>query len=85
MNSQLALPVSPDDCLDCGIGTHAAGEYYMCIEAVWLEAHPADEGMLCVGCVEQRLGRRLTRLDFADVPLNRSDWAKSSRLLARLA
>ena len=32
-------------------------------DAVWLQANPAREGMLCFDCVQKRLGRRLTRGD----------------------
>ena len=41
---------------------------------------------LCIGCLERRLGRLLTPLDFTDAPLNRlDDFAeKSDRLLNRL-
>jgi hypothetical protein len=82
---QLALPVGPNDCLDCGADTHALGEYFMCVEEVWLEAHPDDKGMLCVPCVERRLGRALVPEDFTDCPLNRrDDWSRSERLQARL-
>jgi hypothetical protein len=28
------------------------------------------DGMLCVGCIEQRIGRRLTPQDFTDAPTN---------------
>jgi hypothetical protein len=57
-------------CLDCGVDTVALGEYYALHEDVWLRAHPAGEGMLCIGCVERRLGRRLNALDFTAAPVN---------------
>jgi hypothetical protein len=38
---------------------------------------------LCVGCVEARLGRRLTPVDFADVPLNDPDPWDTDRLASR--
>jgi hypothetical protein len=43
--------------------------------------------MLCIGCLESRVGRRLSRKDFADHPFNdtkRSRVFRSRRLLARL-
>jgi len=42
----------------------------MVLDAVWLSAHPDDFGNLCVGCLEARLGRRLTPRDFSWCPLN---------------
>lgn len=73
-------------CLDCGINTADIGEYYMLTSAVWQEAAP-DEGdlggMLCVNCVELRLGRQLWPEDFMDAPLNYMHSIMSSRLLAR--
>jgi hypothetical protein len=61
-------------------------EYYILRDEVWLSANPKREGMLCIGCVETRIGRRLTPEDFTDVPINRDDkgWQKSKRLLSRL-
>ena len=37
---------------------------------LWPQANPDYDGMLCVGCLEARLGRRLTPSDFTGVPLN---------------
>jgi len=71
-------------CLDCGRDTYAIGEYYMLHDRVWLTANPGDAGMLCVGCVESRLGRALSPADFADAPVNRVTWIMGQRLRARL-
>jgi len=63
-------------CRDCGIETLAEewgehSEYYMVHDAVWAQAGMAPGGgYLCVGCLEQRLGRRLNPGDFPAVPLN---------------
>lgn len=45
-----------------------------------------DDGMLCIGCLEQRLGRQLTWEDFTTAPVN---WAhgsthRSVRLMERM-
>jgi hypothetical protein len=41
--------------------------------------------LLCVGCLEMRLGRRLHRDDFANVPLNREpERPRSARLIERM-
>ena len=78
-------------CLDCGVDTAAIDEYYMVTDEVWASANPADDpdepgaGMLCIGSLERRLGRKLTPSDFTDCPVN-TDLAKprSKRLLDRL-
>lgn len=57
-------------CLDCKVDTAELGEYYIVRDATWLTANPQGNGMLCIACIEQRLGRELTYEDFAWVPLN---------------
>jgi hypothetical protein len=70
-------------CIDCGVNTDAIGEYFMLHDEVWNAGVPESRGMLCIGCVEARLHRRLTAADFTDAPTNfRHD--KSPRLLSRL-
>jgi len=44
-------------------------------------------GLLCIGCLERRLGRRLTPADFTDAPANDPsdrDSGRSRRFLDRL-
>lgn len=73
------------ECLDCGVDTSLIHEYYMVKNRVWLKAHPADDGMLCIACLETRLGRVLTHKDFTDAPINLpGGWQQSERLLARI-
>lgn len=72
-------------CLDCRRDT--SDEYYMVHDELWIEANPDDEGMLCVLCLERRLGRRLTSADFTDAPVNDASetaWHKSDTLVDRL-
>ena len=74
-------------CLDCGFDCHSdeGGEYYMVHDRVWKEARPEDWGMLCVGCLEKRLGRRLTPRDFTGAPVNNPHVKrKSDRILSRM-
>ena len=75
-------------CLDCKEETifraDRADEYYMIHDALWLQAHPARKGKLCIGCLEQRLGRRLTPADFTDAPVNKPGRSNSRRLNSRL-
>lgn len=71
-------------CVDCGIDTWEIGEYYMIHKPLWL-THGADQGMLCIGCLEDRIGRRLTSADFTDYPINRDTTEyRSPRLRTRL-
>lgn len=72
-------------CLDCKRDTSEIDEYYTLKDEVWAEANSDIDGMLCIGCVEDRLGRPLNRHDFpVDVPLNAmvrsGDWKASARL-----
>lgn len=74
-------------CMDCKRNTLAMGEHFMLEDAVWLEANPAGDGMLCIACTEARLGRRLVPADFhVGSLLNRADHAdpKSWRFRDRL-
>lgn len=64
----------------CGFNTLHA-EYYMVHDGLW----PNDAVMLCVGCLEDRLGRKLTYRDFTNAPVNRLNFGtKSARLIDRL-
>lgn len=84
----------PMPCVDCTTDTAQRGvdEYFMVTDKVWAAAGiDRRGGMLCVGCLEARLGRRLTAADFTAVPVNdwRSGpfglpWHGSARLLNRL-
>lgn len=77
-------------CIDCGVNTSKIDEYYMLKTSIWKRILPSIKGMLCIGCAERRLGRKLRPSDFADVPLNRPNDQRacgidrSPRLLDRL-
>jgi hypothetical protein len=93
MTAQWPLIVST--CADCGLGTIRLGEWYMVHDHVWEQAWagrrkswqgrvPGTE-ILCIGCLEQRLGRTLMAYDFIDVEVN--DLGKdniSERMRSRL-
>lgn len=72
-------------CHGCGIDTREISEYYMVQDAIWLKAFPHGSGMLCIGCLEDRIGRTLTSEDFIDAPINKGMFGHSERMLARLA
>jgi hypothetical protein len=72
-------PVVGTACADCGVGTHTLREWYMVHDTVWDEAwrdrrkwwHAINgQQVLCIGCLEQRLGRTLTAADFNGAPCN---------------
>lgn len=60
-------------CIDCGEDT--SDEYYMVEDAIWREATDSQErqGLLCIGCLESRLGYPLKSEDFPkDILLNQA-------------
>ena len=80
------------DCVDCGRDTNIPPrEYYAVHDELWSEVCavepvlPDESGMLCIGCLESRLGRELCAADFKDCGLTRHPRRGSSkRLLNRL-
>ena len=77
-------------CVDCGVDTGAIDEYYIVNDRVWYQAWPdytqngyPGDGMLCIGCLERRLGRTLASGDFEHLPIN-NELHGSSRLRDRL-
>jgi hypothetical protein len=77
-------------CDDCGFGTLLLNEYYMVTDTVWKQAWAGHRKwwhleILCIGCLEARLNRKLTRDDFIDAPINNPDSEyMSERLLDRI-
>jgi hypothetical protein len=77
-------------CVDCGVDVHEIGEYYMVHDTVWNSAwlgryrSPLDDGQLCIGCLEKRIGRSLMYCDFTDAPVNTERNLRSDRLRDRL-
>ena len=74
------------DCVDCGIHTADIGEYYMVKDTIWGK-YGVGEGMLCIGCLEFRMQRSLTKSDFTECVLNtvnNNHYDQSERLVNRL-
>src|ERR1700733_13312125 len=71
-------------CKDCKRCTVLLREYYMVLDEVWAMAFGGC-AMLCIGCLEHRLGRTLTKQDFQDFPINCCVFPQSDRLRNRLA
>lgn len=65
-------------CMECHINTFASGHYYMLKDNLWkqitsnyFKGHLHEKGMLCLNCVEKRLGRKLQEEDFdLTIPIN---------------
>jgi hypothetical protein len=70
--------------MDCKVDTFEINEYYTVHDEVWLTAHPDDYGLLCIGCLETRLGRVLTPTDFPRYPINSGVFRQSERLKDRI-
>ena len=72
--------------MDCRVNTLHINEYYMVQNEIWRAAVPSGPGMLCIGCLEARLGRLLVKEDFTDVPVNSIFPVQhSGRLLTRIS
>jgi len=57
-------------CADCGKDTFIESkDYYMVTTELW-EKYGVGEKMLCIGCMEDRLGHKLTKEDITDCPVN---------------
>jgi hypothetical protein len=55
-------------CRDCGIDTIAHGHYYMVGNELWAASGMTPHGgMLCLTCLERRIGRPLRPQDFTAV------------------
>lgn len=72
-------------CIDCSVNTAEIGEYYMVQNYLWwMAGMEPDGGMLCIGCLEYRLNRRLRPADFTDAFVNYETRRHSDRLHSRL-
>lgn len=56
------------DCNDCGLYTYNY-EYYMVNDSIW-DKYGAGTKMLCIKCLEKRIGRELQSTDFKHLPIN---------------
>ncbi|MGW9238048.1 hypothetical protein ACWGRL_04820 [[Kitasatospora] papulosa] len=76
-------------CKDCRVDVRMISEWYTVHDHVWAQAGTCQQGYLCIGCLETRIGRPLTSHDFTDAPVNRHNsgkWGRrSTRFTDRLA
>lgn len=72
-------------CDGCGADIVALGEYYMVSREVWQQQLGLGwDDNLCIGCLEKRLGRKLTALDFITWPSYPWMRPSSLRLTSRI-
>ncbi len=72
-------------CLDCRIDTGRIHEHYFVNTDLWLSVVGSKTGMLCISCLEGRLGRKLVASDFPNVTINNPRFeSKSARLMNRM-
>jgi hypothetical protein len=70
-------------CNDCGVDCVKIGEYYMAGPELWTDQLGLGfDDNLCIGCLEKRLGRRMTLRDLCRWP--NSPWEHSLRLATRI-
>lgn len=56
-------------CKDCGKNTMGSNkDYYMITNELW-KKYGVGKGMLCMKCIEKRIGRKLTKIDILVCPL----------------
>jgi hypothetical protein len=67
-------------CHDCQAHTGVMGDYYMIKDELW-ERHGCREGMLCIACLEARMGRELNPEDFTEALVNKGVATKRSELM----
>jgi hypothetical protein len=64
-------------CGDCDKCTSSIGEYYMVRNEIWAASGlEPNDGMLCLRCLERRLGRELTLDDFTALMPRREAWER---------
>lgn len=73
-------------CVDCSVNTGYIEEYYTVHDKVWKKTGlGSDDGMLCIGCLEKGIGRKLTPKDFnRKAMINHKEYAASDRKKDRL-
>jgi hypothetical protein len=76
-------------CLDCNVNVVSAGHYCMLKTRVWRQTGVGSWhfiGVLCLDCIERRLGRHLQRDDFAiaRTKADRRLWTLGQPMLPRV-
>ena len=69
-------------CNDCGVDCAEIGEFYMAKPEIWDTLGLGWGDNLCIGCLEQRIGRRISLRDLSRLP--NSPWECGIRMMARM-
>jgi len=90
----MSAPQIVTRCCDCGAGAIQLGEWYDVHDTVWELAWRGrrkpwhgvvGQAVLCIGCLEKRIGRTLCADDFTDAAVNfRDKGGVSDRMRQRL-
>lgn len=78
-------------CLECKKDTFLLDEYYMVHNDLWMSAlrekdmdvNHGTDGMLCIKCLESRIGRELKAVDFTSAPISHVPERHRSELLQK--
>lgn len=65
----------PGECVLCGDDD----DYYIVTDELWQEFGARHHHHICIGCLEHRMGRRLTPDDFPDCGINRGQLVPLSK------
>lgn len=65
----ISLFPEPGECVLCGDGD----DYYIVTDELWNRHGARHHYHICIGCLEDRAGRRLTPDDFPDCGVNRGE------------
>ena len=74
--------------ISCCVTRTRSGQIDDEVRVIWTRVaygrtcNPENRGMLCVGCVEERLGRRLQPDDFTDAEINQHAFLGTAALAA---
>jgi len=52
---------------------------------IYADDYCGEDVMLCIGCLENRIGGKLTARDFLELPINQGFFPRSARFMDRLA
>ena len=86
----VAVELPPEElgryqCNDCGVNVVTVGEFYMLHLDIWEDQLGLGwDDNLCIGCLEKRLGRKVSLVDMCSIP--NYPWMKprSIRLMHQL-
>jgi hypothetical protein len=88
--AKAAVELTPEElaryaCNDCSVNVVTIGEFYMLTDDIWTDQLGLGwDDNLCIGCLETRIGRKVSFADMRSFPSY--DWMEpsSARLMDRL-